>query len=144
MFPETEMVNDQSQVTRDKNSSLITRHPSLSIIEATLSSGALVESPSNGGPTGRKWRVRIFEYGLSKNRYPDPGLPSFGSRETLQESALALYQSAQQSAQRPAACPSVLGFGARSYPQFSWRQRGKATKFFRFFRIYRGQSEPRA
>ena len=44
--------------------------PELTIVEATLASGALVESPSNGGPTGMKWRVRIFEYGLSKNLYP--------------------------------------------------------------------------
>ncbi len=46
--------------------------PELAIVEATLASGVLVESPSNGGPTGMKWRVRIFEYGLSKNRYPYP------------------------------------------------------------------------
>ena len=47
--------------------------PALAIVEATLASGALVESPSNGGPTGMKWRVRIFEYGLSKNRIPIRG-----------------------------------------------------------------------
>ena len=80
--------------------------PELAVIEAALPSGALVESPSNGGPAGIKWRVRVFEYGLSKNRYPDPGLPSFGSRETqpretlphetMQSSALALNRSTRQ------------------------------------------------
>ena len=49
-------------------------HPSatagLDVIEATLATGALVDAPANAAPTGRKWRVRIFEYGLSKNRYP--------------------------------------------------------------------------
>jgi hypothetical protein len=44
--------------------------PVLSVIEATVASGALVENAAAGEPTGRKWRVRIFEYGLSKNRYP--------------------------------------------------------------------------
>ena len=80
--------------------------PELAVIEAALPSGALVENPSNGGPAGIKWRVRVFEYGLSKNRYPDPGLPSFGSRETqpretlphetMQSSALALNRSTRQ------------------------------------------------
>ena len=43
---------------------------SLSVIEANLAGGALLEAPANGAHSGRKWRVRIFEYGLSKNRYP--------------------------------------------------------------------------
>ena len=34
-----------------------------------------------------------------------------------------------------------FGFRARSYLRFSWRQRGEARKFFRFFRIYRSQAE---
>ena len=43
---------------------------SLSVFEATLAGGALLDAPANGAHSGRKWRVRIFEYGLSKNRYP--------------------------------------------------------------------------
>ena len=44
----------------------------MTVIEATLAGGVIAESPANGGLTGRKWRVRVFEYGLSKNRYPYP------------------------------------------------------------------------
>jgi hypothetical protein len=46
---------------------------SLIIIEATMPA-AVLEDPATE-PTGRKWRVRIFEYGLSRNRYPVPGAP---------------------------------------------------------------------
>jgi hypothetical protein len=44
---------------------------SLTIIEATLPAGLLADQALE--PSGRKWRVRIFEYGLSRNRYPIPG-----------------------------------------------------------------------
>jgi hypothetical protein len=40
-------------------------------MEATLASGALLDLPAKTEPSGRKWRVRVFEYGLSKNRYPE-------------------------------------------------------------------------
>jgi len=43
---------------------------SLSVVEAKLAGGALIESPANGTHSGRKWRVLVFEYGRSKNRYP--------------------------------------------------------------------------
>src|SRR3990172_4520031 len=46
------------------------RTQGLAVIEATLASGALLDVPVSSEPSGRKWRVRIFEYGLSKNRYP--------------------------------------------------------------------------
>ena len=54
----------------------------LSVVEAKLAGGGtLVESPANGTHSGRKWRVLVFEYGLSKNRYPyrDSG---FGTRDS--------------------------------------------------------------
>ncbi|MBI4442607.1 MAG: Mu-like prophage major head subunit gpT family protein [Acidobacteria bacterium] len=44
----------------------------MTVIEATLVGGVIADSPANGGLTGRKWRVRVFAYGLSKNRYPYP------------------------------------------------------------------------
>jgi hypothetical protein len=44
-------------------------HPDLAVIEATLASGALLKTPASAEPSGRQWRVRIFEYGPSKNRY---------------------------------------------------------------------------
>jgi hypothetical protein len=56
----------------------------LSVVEAKLAGGALVESPANGTLSGRKWRVLVFEYGLSKNRYAwkkGSGERGAGSRE---------------------------------------------------------------
>jgi len=51
----------------------------LAVIEARFAAGVLADHPANGALTGRKWRVRIFEYGLSRNRYPVPGAPlAFG------------------------------------------------------------------
>ena len=47
---------------------------SLTVMEATLTAGVLMEQAA-AEPSGRKWRVRIFEYGLSRNRYPLPGAP---------------------------------------------------------------------
>ena len=41
----------------------------LPVVEAKLAGGALAESAANGTLSGRKWRVLVFEYGLSKNRY---------------------------------------------------------------------------
>ena len=72
MIPETEAARALSVVEGTVRKQPPTS-PELAVIEAALPSGALVESPSNGGPAGIKWRVRVFEYGLSKNRYPDPG-----------------------------------------------------------------------
>ena len=40
------------------------------MVEAKLAGGALVQSPANGTHSGRKWRVLVFEYGRSQNRYP--------------------------------------------------------------------------
>ena len=63
----------------------------MTVIEATLASGTLAESPANGGPSGRKWRVRIFEYGLSKNRYPYSSNGSHSAnRQELPATALPL------------------------------------------------------
>ena len=65
----------------------------LSVVEAKLAGGALVESPANGTQSGRKWRVLVFEYGLSKNRYPAPG--NGGARLPLQWTEQAGRQALQ-------------------------------------------------
>ncbi|MCH8267100.1 MAG: hypothetical protein IH846_06260, partial [Acidobacteria bacterium] len=52
--------------------------PELAIVEATLTSGALVETPSNGGPTGMKGRGRSGEEGREKNREQGTGRPAGG------------------------------------------------------------------
>ncbi len=56
-------------VPRDDNEGLGRTATALPVVEAKLAGGALVESPANGTLSGRKWRVLVFEYGLSKNRY---------------------------------------------------------------------------
>ncbi|HWP85684.1 MAG TPA: hypothetical protein VNN17_10870, partial [Terriglobia bacterium] len=58
---------------------MMRQEATMQVLEATLASGALLEPPAGTEPSGRKWRVRIFEYGLSKNRYPAP--PEFGNRD---------------------------------------------------------------
>ena len=65
--------------TQHKSQTSTLSADSLSIIEATLASGSLAGSAPGGESTGRKWRVRVFEYGYSKNRYPWNG--NSGSRE---------------------------------------------------------------
>ena len=76
--------------TSDSSASPTSSAVSLSVVEAKLAGGGtLVESPSNGTHSGRKWRVLVFEYGLSKNRYPfrESG---FGNRESAFPAGMAL------------------------------------------------------
>ena len=45
-------------------------HPELAVIGEPLASGSLAEPSAHVEQAGRNWRVRIFEYGLSRNSYP--------------------------------------------------------------------------
>jgi len=70
---------------------------SVQIVEAA---GVIAAAPQ--AATGRKWRVRVFEYGLSKNRYEVDGrkLPLLWTRESA-EALLGHLDGAQAFANHP-------------------------------------------
>ena len=80
-----------------------TTMPCLAVIEATLASGTLIDTPANAEPSGRKWRVRVFEYGLSKNRYPWNG-----ARQGLGARGLGLGESTNLTPNPHSLTPALL------------------------------------